>query len=516
LWQPSKTEVLATTIPNQNAHLHLASPQSFSSACIPFSTIRSNLSSGLTSWVQSLAVKVQVSSSPKVSCHVFTLLPFELVTSITQISSAKTALKATAEMQPSADSNKTCNASSFDNKSYSTFQLVVVSVDWLSKAFSNKLFRTLRLDGIKSKMPFTFQLIFGSKQIHQTKLQQVLVNAWFPNTISGHGPNSHKPSCASQLAAHSKYLKSHETSCVFQLAAHAKCLRSQASCIAFGTLVCPFAASTNIIKADSDVSNLLFQIFINIEADSNFIQYLSSILWQMNKMCSTSQMVANGHQFIIRASSSTAQLPLFTKPNKYFRLVVEFIIPNSEGECYVSKSTFGLIVESILIQNDLINRIFEVAAVVRAFIYDTPGASAFKSRIGYSKISLVFGIDCKIFCEGVKGNAVVEQKSENTEANCSILPFPSISTTVAMAKPNVRAQVNVVPLKTTATENMCASAIKCSSGLVGRIDRISLNGLKLVDLVGCTNLVSQIKLISLVGHIGLIGLNDFVECILVG
>ncbi len=32
LWQPSKTEVLATTIMNQNAHLCLASPQSFSSA----------------------------------------------------------------------------------------------------------------------------------------------------------------------------------------------------------------------------------------------------------------------------------------------------------------------------------------------------------------------------------------------------------------------------------------------------------------------------------------------------
>jgi hypothetical protein len=86
----------ATTMMNQNAHLRLASPQSFSSARVPFSTIRSNLSSGLTSWVQSLAVKVQVSSTPKVSCHVFTLLPFEPVTSTTQISSAKTVLKATA------------------------------------------------------------------------------------------------------------------------------------------------------------------------------------------------------------------------------------------------------------------------------------------------------------------------------------------------------------------------------------------------------------------------------------
>jgi hypothetical protein len=110
----------------------------------------------------------------------------------------------------------------------------------------------------------------------------------------------------------SKYLKSHETSCVFQLATCAKCLRSQALCIAFRTLVFSSFASTNIIKADLDVGNLLFQIFINIEADSNFIQYLSSVLWQMNKMCSATQMVANEPKFIIRASSSAAQLPLFT------------------------------------------------------------------------------------------------------------------------------------------------------------------------------------------------------------
>jgi hypothetical protein len=119
----------ATTVTNQNAHLRSASPQSFSSAQVPFSTIHSNLSSGLTSWVQSLVVKVEVSSTQKVSRHVFTLLPFEPVTSTTKISSAKTALKATVKMQPSADSNNISNTSSFDNKPSSTFQLVVASVD---------------------------------------------------------------------------------------------------------------------------------------------------------------------------------------------------------------------------------------------------------------------------------------------------------------------------------------------------------------------------------------------------
>jgi hypothetical protein len=173
-------------------------------------------------------------------------------------------LKAIAEVQASADKTKPNNALSFDDKPSSTFQLIVASVNWKSKAVSNKLFRILCLGGIKSKMPFIFQLIVGSKQMHQMKLQQVRVDARLSNAISGHGPNSHESNCTSQLAA------------------RAKCLRSQALCIAFGTLACPSVASTNILKANLNVINLLFQIF---KADSNFIQYSSSILWQKNKMC---------------------------------------------------------------------------------------------------------------------------------------------------------------------------------------------------------------------------------------
>jgi hypothetical protein len=144
LWLPSKTEVSATIMVNQNAHLHStsfqithlqsATPQSFTSAASP-STICSNLSSRLTGWVQSLAVKIQASSTPKVlhQCHAFALLAFDPESSTTQVSSAKTEFKATSEMQPSADSNKANNAS-FYNKPSSTFQLIVASVDWISKA----------------------------------------------------------------------------------------------------------------------------------------------------------------------------------------------------------------------------------------------------------------------------------------------------------------------------------------------------------------------------------------------
>jgi hypothetical protein len=88
----------------QTAHLHSASQQSFSSARVLFSTICPF--GGLSCWVQSLVVKVQASSPPKVSCHAFALLAFKPVTSTKQINLPNTALNASAEMQPSADISK--------------------------------------------------------------------------------------------------------------------------------------------------------------------------------------------------------------------------------------------------------------------------------------------------------------------------------------------------------------------------------------------------------------------------
>jgi len=200
----SRTEVLArrclvysnTTLMNQdegmtkpqNAHLHSASQQSFSSVRVPFSTICPF--GGLSCWVQSLAVNVQVSSTLTVSRHAFTLFAFEPVTSTNLISSGKTSLKASAEMQPSADSNKIHKASSFDDKPSSTFQLVVASVDWKSKAISNL------------------------------------------------GYDQHESSCASLLAACAKCLNSHESSCAFRLAVRAQCLKLNKTSCVFHLVAC--------------------------------------------------------------------------------------------------------------------------------------------------------------------------------------------------------------------------------------------------------------------------------------
>jgi hypothetical protein len=180
----SRTEVMkqhgkvysnATTLMNQEAHFRLASPQSFSSAREPISTICSFQYGLSSSMVQSLAVKVQVSSTLKVQRHAFALLAFEPVTSTNQNNSAKAALKTTAEVQASADKTKPNNASSFNDKPSSTFQLVVASVNWISKPVSNKPIETLRLERIKSKMQPIFQLIVRFKQQYQSKMQQDLV-----------------------------------------------------------------------------------------------------------------------------------------------------------------------------------------------------------------------------------------------------------------------------------------------------------------------------------------------------
>jgi hypothetical protein len=87
-------------------------------------------------------------------------------------------------MQLSADWNNINNAFSFDDKPSSTFQLVVASFDWISKAVSIKPFKTLHIERIKSKMQPTFKLIFGFKQQYPSQLQQDLVDLSLLNTFS--------------------------------------------------------------------------------------------------------------------------------------------------------------------------------------------------------------------------------------------------------------------------------------------------------------------------------------------
>jgi hypothetical protein len=226
----------------QNAHLRLASQRSFSSVCVPFSTICPF--GGLSCWVQSLAIKVQVSSTPTVSHHAFTLFAFEPVTSTNQISSAKTASKASVEMQLSADSNK--NASYFNDKPSSTFQLVVASVDWTSKAISNLGYNkshetscvfqlVARAKRHKKLNEFAFRLIVEFMQQYQSQLQQDLVDLSLSNALSNAKLDciriKSKMPFTFQLIVGSKQLHQNKSCCASLLAARAKCLSHESGCV---------------------------------------------------------------------------------------------------------------------------------------------------------------------------------------------------------------------------------------------------------------------------------------------
>jgi len=126
----------------------------------------------------------------------------ELVTSKNQIKRDKST--PTFQLVVASVSNN--NASSFDDKPSSTFQLVVVSVDWISKGISNKPFRTLHLNRIKSKMPFTFQLIVGSKQVHQKKPQRNNANLQTTNDFQGGSPSHFNVGCLHELIIGPEYV----------------------------------------------------------------------------------------------------------------------------------------------------------------------------------------------------------------------------------------------------------------------------------------------------------------------
>ncbi len=109
----------------------------------------------------------------------------------------------------------------FDNKSSSTFQLVVASVDWISNVIS----------------------------------------------ACAKCPSSHESSCASQLAARAKCLNSHESSCTSQILARANCL-IKSNVFPFRLLIVGFIQQYQR-KLQQDLVNLtLLNVFLIAKLDS--------------------------------------------------------------------------------------------------------------------------------------------------------------------------------------------------------------------------------------------------------
>jgi hypothetical protein len=110
-------------------------------------------------------------------------------------------------------------------------------------------------------------------------------------------------------------------------------------------------------------------------------------------------------------------------------IVKNIFSTNSEGEQYAPNTlqTSKLIIASIKAASIFFN-------IMSISISHSERARAPLSMLivgcGYSKISFHFCKDCRIFCEGVKGNGIVEQKLEDKNQE------GAMSTTAAIAKLN--------------------------------------------------------------------------------
>jgi hypothetical protein len=181
---------------------------------------------------------------------------------------------------------------------------------------------------------------------------------------------------------------------------------TKVSCITFASLVCVSVALTNKIEADSDISNFKCQIFINNKADSNFSQFLSSIL-QPNKMCGASHLAANDHKGLFDSESLS---------NNDFRLVVNFkLILHSEGE-HTTKPNCLIDCNNLVYFGNNIGLVGPIELVELighvSHTNDFVGPSQLIVESKYSKISLHFCKDCRIFCEGEWRKRIIKKDGE--------------------------------------------------------------------------------------------------------
>jgi hypothetical protein len=223
----------------QTAHLRSASQQSFSSARVLFSTICPF--GGLSCWVQSLAVKVLVSSTKKDSRHAFGFasLAFEPVTSTNSSAKAATGVQASAVKNKTNDFRQGATSHFYDDH---LRRLIVEYQTEISLHFVKDF--TIFCEGERRRH------INANDRNDENKDEIVRQGLNLPSSasisfsgISGlvdrisiitsdsSQPTSHESSCASLLAARTKCLNQNESSCASLLAARAKCLNhNESSC----------------------------------------------------------------------------------------------------------------------------------------------------------------------------------------------------------------------------------------------------------------------------------------------
>jgi hypothetical protein len=276
------------------------------------------------------------------------------------------------------------------------------------------------------------------------------------------------------------------------------------------------------IEADSDFGNFKCLIFINDKADSNVSQFLSSIL-QPNKMRGASHLVANEHKGLFDSESLS---------NNDFRLVVNSkLILHSEGE-HTTKPN-GLVNCNNLVYFDNhiglvgpIELVELIGHVGHTNNFVGPSQLIVKSK--YSKISLHFCKDCRIFCEGEWKKRIIKKdgKAIINAINRNNLPLLAFGRNLAFGLSMAFGR-NLAFSLNLAFGLIMAFGLTMAFGLNNFVKRILVGQISLVSLSGISSIsgridhngliglicLSLVSLVGLVGHIGfrfvsLIGLGN--------
>jgi hypothetical protein len=156
--------------------------------------------------------------------------------------------------------------------------LVVASVDWISKAISNKPFKTLQLNRINSRMQPKLRLIVRFKQQEQSKMQLDLVDFSLSKIILI--AKLGKSSIASQMMAYSNFNKVSNNNALSFFNNH--CLRK-------------LFVDSNSERAQQVASNQQFSPSIIYNKSFKLIDVSVPT---KNKICGASKLAVNEHKCV--------------------------------------------------------------------------------------------------------------------------------------------------------------------------------------------------------------------------
>jgi hypothetical protein len=254
----------------------------------------------------------------------------------------------------------------------------------------------------------------------------------------------------------------------------------------------------NNIISDSVFSDFQGQLFINIKADSNFSQFLSLILHQA--WCDHQHLVSFVSHWDYHWSANV------TKSNN----ALSFNIKSASAiKSLHGKASDIIVVSIVALQQRAAMSDFNViyfASHIDKSNHEGAWAQATsfqtsKLIVIYSKTSLHFCKDCRIFCEGEWEQQRQLNRHTNLVGVGLIVHISLVGCTEFIGLDGLIGCIG------------CNDLIGIVSlvGLVGIVGLIGCNGL--VGLIGLVDLIDHIGCNGFVGHIGLVGLIKLIKLI---